>query len=84
MRPLFAIAPLALLLALVGPRPSERDGGEPVRMVAAVPPVPHTASAPDHRHVHGGTDHGVQALRTSARGVMGATTDAGYPAALPR
>lgn len=88
MRPLFAIAPLALLLAFIGPRPSERDDDESAHLALAASvatPMPYPASSPDHQHGSLGSDRGVQALRASLKGTMvSATADAGYPAALPR
>ncbi|TDP80981.1 hypothetical protein EV672_10921 [Aquabacterium commune] len=46
MRPLFAIAPLALLLAFAGPRPVRWDAGEQARQDAERATLSSTASAP--------------------------------------
>lgn len=55
MRPLFAIAPLALLLAFAGPRPVRWDAGEDARLQDQFMRAPQTdsASAPAATPLHG-------------------------------
>lgn len=47
MRPLFAIAPLALMLAIAAPRPVRWDAAEQARQEAERAPWSRTASAPE-------------------------------------
>jgi len=76
MRPLFAIAPLALLLAFAGPRPVRWDAGEQARHEVERAPLTGTASAPAQRPAaeHSSAELTPTALRTSGRAHMGATT----------
>ncbi|MFY9460668.1 hypothetical protein [uncultured Aquabacterium sp.] len=70
MRPLFAIAPLALLLAFVGPRPVRWDAGEQARLRAGRVPVVSTAPAPGDG-LATGTERMATAPHALGRGHLG-------------
>lgn len=81
MRPLFAIAPLALLLAITGPRPVRWDAGEQARQELERASLSGTASAPEQHPAsertsaeHTSAERTPAALRTSGRAHMGVTT----------
>ncbi len=86
MRPLFAIAPLALLLAIAGPRPVRWDAGALARQQAERAPEVGAASTPEHSlaepvterfPLEGSTsERPVTASRTSGRGHMGLSLNA--------
>lgn len=79
MRPLFAIAPLAMLLAVAAPRPSRWDANALSRQDNAPPSLTSPASASAPGRATPSTEHAPTVRRISVHGLPSVSAEGTYP-----
>jgi len=84
MRPLFAIAPLAMLLAVAAPHPSRWDANALSRQDSEASPRMSPASTPQPSHTAPSGEHAPAVLRTSTHSLPSVSAEVTYPQGLHR
>lgn len=84
MRPLFAIAPLAMLLAVAAPHPSRWDANALSRQDSEASPRTGPASAATPGRAVPSGERAPAVLRTSTHGLPSVSAEGAYPQSLHR